>query len=304
MFEIEITVDGMFEEPASQILTEAGAEGCAIYAESEPLSEDELWDDMNFDLPEGMCKVVGYINSDNIDKKVDEIKNRIEQFKNFGIDFKDYAIDVREIVDINWAEEHKKYYKTVFIEDIAVVPSWDDEAIKNNKDKKMIILEPGAAFGTGLHETTKMCMKYLNAYVKKGDLVYDIGCGSGILAILASILKADFVVATDIDDVAVSAAKKNIALNNISNISVQKGDLLSVCDKKADVIAANIIAPILKNMIPLTKQFLKDKAVLILSGILADQADDIEKVLTDNKFKILNTVTQGDWTGIAAENEE
>lgn len=304
MFEIELTVNGIFEEPASQILTEAGAEGCAIYAESEPLSEDEIWDDMNFDLPEGMCKVVGYINSKNIDKTIVEIKNRIDEFKNFGIDFSDYAIDVREIVDINWAEEHKKYYQTVYINDIAVVPSWDDEAIKNNKDKKMIILEPGAAFGTGLHETTKICMNYLNNYVKQGDIVYDIGCGSGILAILASILKAESVIATDIDEVAVSAAKKNIALNDISNISVQKGDLLSVFDKKADVIAANIIAPILRNMIPLTKQFLKNKSVLILSGILADQADDISKVLTDNKFKILNTITEGDWTGIAAENEE
>lgn len=304
MFEIELTVNGIFEEPASQILTEAGAEGCAIYAEGEPLSEDEIWDDMNFDLPEGMCKVVGYIYSDNIDKTIDEIKNRIDEFKNFGIDFGDYAIDVREIVDINWAEEHKKYYQTVYINDIAVVPSWDDEAIKNNKDKKMIILEPGAAFGTGLHETTKICMNYLNNYVKQGDTVYDIGCGSGILAILASILGASHIFATDIDDVAVSAAKKNIALNDISNISVQKGDLLSVCDKKADVIAANIIAPILKNMIPVTKQYLKNKSVLILSGILADQADDISKVLTDNKFKILNTVTEGDWTGIAAENEE
>lgn len=304
MFEIEITVEGMFEEPASQILTEAGAEGCAIYAESEPLSEDEIWDDMNFDLPAGMCKVVGYINSDNIDRTIEQIKNRIEEFKNFGLDFSDYAIDVREIVYINWAEEHKKYYQTVYIDDIAVVPSWDDEALKNNKDKKMIILEPGAAFGTGLHETTKMCMKYLNNYVKQGDLVYDIGCGSGILAILASILGASHIIATDIDDVAVSAAKKNIALNNIANISVQKGDLLSVCDKKADVIAANIIAPILKNMIPQTKQFLKNKSVLILSGILSDQADEISKVLTDNKFTILNTVTEGDWTGIAAENEE
>jgi ribosomal protein L11 methyltransferase len=195
---------------------------------------------MNFDLPAGMCKVVGYINSDNIDNTADDIKNRIEEFKTFGIDFGAYAIEAREIVDINWAEEHKKYYQTVYLDDIAVVPSWDEEAIKNNKDKKMVILEPGAAFGTGIHESTKMCMKYLNKYVKQGDYVYDIGCGSGILAILSSILGAAHIVASDIDDVAVSAAKKNTALNNISNISVQKGDLLSICDKKADVKAANI----------------------------------------------------------------
>ncbi len=304
MFEIEITVDGMLEEPASQILEEIGAEGCAIYAESEPLSEDEIWDDMQFDLPAGMCKVVGYIKTDSADKSVEDIKSRIAQFKEFGIDFGDYAIEVREIVDIDWAQEHKKYYQTVHIDDIAVVPSWDSQAIKDNKDKKMIILEPGAAFGTGLHESTKICMEYLNKYVQRGSLVYDIGCGSGILAILASILGASDVIASDIDDVAVSASKKNIALNSISNISVQKGDLLSVCDKKADVMVANIIAPILKNMIPLAKQFLKDKSILILSGILADQADDVSKVLTENRFKILNTVTQGDWTGIAAQNEE
>jgi len=304
MFEIELTVNSLLEEPASQILSEAGAEGCAIYAKSDPLSEDEIWDGLDYDLPEGMCKVVGYVKCHDTDKIINDIKNRISEFKTFGIDFGTYALEVREIMDINWAEEHKKYYQTVFIDDIAVVPVWDKESLKNIKDKKLIILEPGAAFGTGLHETTKMCMKLLRSYTQKGDIVYDIGCGSGILSILASVLGAKKVTAADIDEIAVSAAQKNAALNKINNITVKKGDMTSVCEDKADIIAANIIASILKDIIPNSKKYLKSNGILILSGILTHQSDDIKQVLNNNKFAIINELAEGDWVSISAKNEE
>jgi ribosomal protein L11 methyltransferase len=304
MFEIEIMVKSILEEPVCLILNELGIEGCAIYNMSDPLSEDELWDDFDISLPEGMCKVVGYINSDNIEEQIEQIKNRMEEFKAYGIDFEDYGIDVREIIDINWAEEHKKYYQVMYLDDIVVCPSWDVEAIERNQKKKLVILEPGAAFGTGLHESTKMCMKFLNEHVDKGDYVYDIGCGSGILSVLASKLGAEKVIASDIDEVAVDAAKKNIALNQLNNIEVKQGDLLKGYHQKADIMVANIISSILKTMIPQAGQFIRKDGLLILSGILDTQENEIKECLLKNKYGIKEIIREGEWVSIAAVNKE
>lgn len=303
MFEIEIMVKSIMEEPVCQILNELGIDGCAIYNMSEPLSEDELWDDMDISLPEGMCKVVGYINSDHIEKEIEQIKDRMEEFKIYGIDFEDYGIDVREIMDINWAEEHKKYYQVMYLDDIVVCPSWDVEAINNNKQNKLVILEPGAAFGTGLHESTKMCMKFLNEYVKKGDFVYDIGCGSGILSILAAKLGARKVMASDIDELAVSATRKNAALNQLNNIDVKKENLLDICSEKADIMVANIIASILKKIIPQSKHYIRKDGLLILSGILDMQENEMIEFLLENRYTIKKILREGEWVGIAAVNE-
>jgi ribosomal protein L11 methyltransferase len=304
MFEIEIMVKSMMEEPICLVLNEIGIEGCAIYNTSEPLSEDELWDDMDVSLPEGMCRVVGYIDSNHIENEIQQIKDKIEEFKTYGIDFEDYGIDVREIMDIDWAEEHKKYYQVMYLDDIVICPTWDVRAIERHQGKKLVILEPGAAFGTGLHESTKLCMKFLNKYVNEDDCVYDIGCGSGILSILASRLGARKVVASDIDEIAVSAAKKNAALNQLNNIEVKQENLLKACSHKADIMVANIIASILKKIIPQAKRFIKKGGLFILSGILDTQENEVKECLLENNYIIKEIMQQGEWISIAAINEE
>ena len=159
------------------------------------------------------------------------------------------------------------------------------------------------AFGTGTHETTKLCMQLIDKYMKKDFFVYDVGTGSGILAILSSKLGARKVVAIDLDKVSVSAAKHNVSLNNLSNIEVLEGNLLDKASEKGDLIVANIIAEVIVDLIPDIVKILDREGIFITSGIIESRVDLIKSKLSEYGLDIVDEVNENGWFAFAIKNK-
>ena len=183
---------------------------------------------------------------------------------------------------------------------IVVKPSWEE--YEKQEGDLIIELDPGMAFGTGTHETTSMCIRELENYVDETKTVFDIGCGSGILAIAAAQLGAKEVVAGDLDEVAVKVSKENCEINHVSDkVVVKHGSLFEVVDSKADVIVANIIADIIKILAKDVSKFLKDDGVFISSGIILAKIDEVCQALEENGFEIVKVERLGEWSAIVSK---
>jgi len=232
-----------------------------------------------------------------LEEKIGEVEKRIGPCRYGPTKF-------RVVKETDWANEWKKFFHTTKVGNSLVIkPTW--ESYTPQSDEKIIAIDPGMAFGTGLHHTTNMCMKNLERLVKPGDIVFDIGCGSGILAMAAALLGASSCKAVDIDLTAVKVANENISLNNLSQkISVRQGDLLHGTEGKADIIIANIIADIIIMLLPDIPGKLKDKGVFLASGIIEDRVDDILASAAQNGMQILKIDRQGGWAAITMCSEE
>ncbi len=227
------------------------------------------------------------------------IKERINALKEFGIDIGDAIVELSEVDEQDWANEWKNYYKPTKIgEKIVVKPTWEE--YEKKEDDLIVELDPGMAFGTGTHETTNMCIQQLEKYVNENSKVFDIGCGSGILAISAAKLGAKDVLAVDLDEVAVKVSKENVSLNNV-DIKVIHGNLMEVVNDKADIVVANIIADIIKILAKDIKNFMKEDAVFISSGIIHKKVDEVKKSLEENGLEIVEIQTLGEWNAIVSK---
>ena len=223
----------------------------------------------------------------------------IRDFKNFAKENELGEVKIREIKDEDWANDWKKYFQPFDLgEKLAVVPHWCDY----ETDRKKILIDPGMAFGSGNHETTYFCLEMLEKYVQKNDLVYDIGCGSGILSVAASLLGAQEVQGVDIDPLAIEASKNNRDLNHCDNCSFEKGDLLNNFKKPANLIVSNLFAEIILSFIKDLHEFLVPGGIFISSGILAEKKDEVVKSLEENNFKVLEAHIKNDWAVVVARN--
>ena len=223
----------------------------------------------------------------NVLELIETVKARIALLPSFGLDIGEGSVSLSNVNESDWANEWKKYYKPTKVgKKIVVKPSWEE--YEKQEGDLIIELDPGMAFGTGTHETTSMCIRELENYVDETKTVFDIGCGSGILAIAAAQLGAKEVVAGDLDEVAVKVSKENCEINNVSDkVVVKHGSLFEVVDSKADVIVANIIADIIKILAKDVSKFLKDDGVFISSGILLAKIDEFCQALEENGFEIV-----------------
>ena len=227
------------------------------------------------------------------------IKERINALKGFGIDIGDAIVELSEVDEQDWANEWKNYYKPTKIgEKIVVKPTWEE--YEKKEDDLIVELDPGMAFGTGTHETTTMCIQQLEKYVNENSKVFDIGCGSGILAISAAKLGAKDVLAVDLDEVAVKVSKENVSLNNV-DVKVRHGNLMEVVNDKADIVVANIIADIIKILAKDIKNFMKEDAVFISSGIIHKKVDEVKNSLEENGLEIVEIQTLGEWNAIVSK---
>lgn len=237
----------------------------------------------------------------NVLEFVETVKARISQLPSFGLDIGEGSVTLSNVKESDWANEWKKYYKPTKIgKKIVVKPSWEE--YQQEEGDLIIELDPGMAFGTGTHETTSMCIRELENYVDDTKTVFDIGCGSGILAIAAAKLGAKEVVAGDLDEVAVKVSKENCEINHVSDkVTVKHGSLFEVVDSKADVIVANIIADIIKILAKDVSKFLNEDGVFISSGIILAKVDEVCESLTENGFEIVKVERLGEWSAIVSK---
>ena len=209
-----------------------------------------------------------------------------------------------ELVGVNeedWANSWKQYYKPIKIgEKIVICPAW--ERYTPAEGEIVIRMDPGMAFGTGTHETTRLVIRLLEKYTKPGCRMLDVGTGTGILAICASRLGAETCRAYDIDPTAVRVARENIKDSGLTNVTCDQSDLLkqvSLEDGQYDLVCANIVADIIIRMTPDVGKYMKNDAVLLASGIIAERCDDVVACFEQNGFKIVEKLTDNDWCGLA-----
>ena len=300
---IEITIHTTNEasEIVESILLDYGSTGVAI--EDPTTLEENLHDDFGTivelspaDYPEVGVIVKGYINELNFDDETfNRFKDELEQLgKNINIgEF--FKIETTTIQDSDWENSWKDYFDILNIgEKFVIVPTWRE--YENEEDKYVINIDPGMAFGTGGHETTSLCIKNLEKYVKPHDNVIDVGCGSGILSIAASYLTDGNLKAVDLDKLAVDVSRENFTLNNLENrIEVEEASLLTKETKKYDVIVANILAHIIELMLEDAYKLLEDGGYFITSGIIKDKKDELLEKMLEQGFKLVEETSDNEW---------
>ena len=300
---IEITIHTTNEasEIVESILLDYGSTGVAI--EDPTTLEENLHDDFGTivelsptDYPEVGVIVKGYINELNFDDETfNRFKDELEQLEkniNIGEFFK---IETTTIQDSDWENSWKDYFDILNIgEKFVIVPTWRE--YENEEGKYVINIDPGMAFGTGGHETTSLCIKNLEKYVKPHDNVIDVGCGSGILSIAASYLTDGNLKAVDLDKLAVDVSRENFALNNLENrIEVEEASLLTKETKKYDVIVANILVHIIELMLEDAYKLLEDGGYFITSGIIKDKKDELLEKMLKQGFKLVEETSDNEW---------
>lgn len=261
------------------------------------------WDYFDEDLLniEDGAVIKGYFKYDEeFDGKVTYIKNGMNDLEDIGIDKGKGEVFVNKVNEEEWENNWKKYYKPTKIgEKVVVKPTWEEYRVK---DGELIVeLDPGMAFGTGTHETTRMCVKALEKNVEANSVVFDIGTGSGILAITASKLGAEKVVGVDLDMVAVESAKKNVGYNSLGNIEILYGDLMEVVEGKADIVVANIMADIIMFLAEGVKEFIKENGLFISSGIIDSKEEEVTQKLINVGFEIVDIQRERGWVCITAK---
>ena len=300
---IEITIHTTNEasEIVESILLDYGSTGVAI--EDPTTLEENLHDDFGTivelsptDYPEVGVIVKGYINELNFDDETfNRFKDELEQLgKNISIgEF--FKIETTTIQDSDWENSWKDYFDILNIgEKFVIVPTWRE--YENEEGKYVINIDPGMAFGTGGHETTSLCIKNLEKYVKPHDNVIDVGCGSGILSIAASYLTDGSLKAVDLDKLAVDVSRENFALNNLENrIEVEEASLLTKETEKYDVIVANILAHIIELMLEDAYKLLEDGGYFITSGIIKDKKDELLEKMLKQGFKLVEETSDNEW---------
>ena len=305
---IEITIHTTNEasEIVESILLDYGSTGVAI--EDPTTLEENLHDDFGTivelsptDYPEVGVIVKGYINELNFDDETfNRFKDELVQLgKNINIgEF--FKIETTTIQDSDWENSWKDYFDILNIgEKFVIVPTWRE--YENEEGKYVINIDPGMAFGTGGHETTSLCIKNLEKYVKPHDNVIDVGCGSGILSIAASYLTDGSLKAVDLDKLAVDVSRENFALNNLENrIEVEEASLLTKETEKYDVIVANILAHIIELMLEDAYKLLEDGGYFITSGIIKDKKDELLEKMLKQGFKLVEETSDNEWYSFVA----
>jgi ribosomal protein L11 methyltransferase len=290
---IEVSIITTIEalEAVANILYEAGVTGVVI----------EDWEsNMSYaEISEDKAIVKGYLPLDSTtSEKIQEIRESVDRLAEYNLTKGKGEIKLTEISDEDWAESWKKYYKPIKVgEKIVVKPTWEDYQPVGGEI--IIELDPGMAFGTGTHETTRMCLEVLEDNVKHGDLVIDVGCGSGILSIAAAKLGAGKVIGLDVDRVAVNIAKENIRLNCVEEVvEIKEGDLLEGISLKGDIVISNIVTDVIKKLAPKVPLNLRTGGIFIASGIIKERIMEVRKAVEKNGFDIIEEKEKGDWITI------
>lgn len=303
------------EDFISMMLSENGIEGIEI-EDNVPLTKEETGE-MFIDFPpeippdEGKSKVSFYLEAgEDHTETLKAVRIGLEQLRSM-VEIGSGDITSSQTEDIDWINNWKQFFQSFYIDDILIKPTW--EPLKEeDKNKFLIEIDPGISFGTGKHETTQLCIRQIRKYLKEGERVLDVGCGSGILSIAALKLGAGSVVGTDVDGDCITSTHENMTVNHLAENSGEfyVGNLI---DDKAfqekigtgyDLVVANILADIIIPMAPALYQCAKEQGVLITSGIIDFKENEVKEALEQAGFEILEVNHQGEWVNVTARKNQ
>lgn len=248
--------------------------------------------------------------SSDRDTIVKQIEEELEELR-FFMEIGEGSITVTETEDIDWINNWKQYFHQFYIDDLLVIPSWE-EVKAEDRDKKILHIDPGTAFGTGMHETTQLCIRQIKKYLTPETEILDVGTGSGILAILALMYGAGHAVGTDLDPCAVEAVAQNMKANGIAEESFQMmiGNIITdkeVQDKVGyecyDIVVANILADVLVPLTPVIVHQMKKGGIYITSGIINTKEETVKQAVKDAGLTILEVTYQGEWVSVTARKD-
>ncbi len=295
----------------SEIFLQCGAKGTAIEDRNDVPHGDSrkegFWEIVDPNLTSTMSEdvlVKGWFSLEqNAPECVHMLSERLKLLPKTaeGMDLGTLEIETKSVKEQNWAESWKRFYKPFRAgEHIVVKPSWEPY---EKKDGDMILeIDPGMAFGSGTHETTFMCLTMIEKYMKKGARVIDIGTGSGILAMAASMCGAGDVLAIDLDPMAVKVAAENVEKSGLAGkIRVQQGDLLERVDETCDIAVANIIADVICALSSPVKTHIAEGGLFICSGIIREREDDVLSALAAAEYSIVEIMRKGEWIAVCAK---
>ena len=309
-YTLKINADA--EDIVSATLAEVGVQGVEI-EDKKPLTGEELkgmFVDIapSFPVDDNIAYMHFYMDPDEDNEEILEAARReLDSLREFT-DIGEAVITRSETEDKDWINNWKEYFHHFYVDDILIVPSWE-EIPKGDEDKMILHIDPGTAFGTGMHETTQLCIRQLKKYVKPGDKILDVGTGSGILGIVALKLGAGSAVSTDLDPCTVNAVKENKETNDIKDesFSLILGNIIddkevqdSTGYDKYDIATANILADVLVPLAPQIIKHIKKDGILITSGILDVKEKEVADALVKAGFTIEEVTAQGEWVSITA----
>lgn len=303
------------EEIVSSTLMELGIQGVEI--EDKILLTQKDKEQMFVDiLPEtaeddGIAYITFYLEEEeDKDAVLQRVREELDDLSEF-LDIGEAFIEESQTEDVDWVNNWKQYFHQFTIDDVLIIPSWED--VKPEDENKMIIhIDPGTAFGTGMHETTQLCIRQIRKYVTPDTEILDVGCGSGILGMLALKFGARHSVGTDLDPCAIDATHENMEVNGISRdqYEVMIGNIIDdkeIQDKvgyeKYDIVAANILADVLIPLTPVILSHLKSGGIYITSGIIDDKEEAVKEAVEAAGMEILEIGHQGEWVSVTARKK-
>ena len=300
------------EDIVISTLADVGIEGVEIQ-DKQPLTESDkqqMFVDIMPDIPDddGIAYLNFYLDVDEDKEKVlADVRAALAEMQEF-LDLGECTITESETEDKDWINNWKQYFKQFYVDDILIIPSWE-EVKPEDRDKMIIHIDPGTAFGTGMHETTQLCIRQLKKYVTKDTELLDVGTGSGILSIIALKLGARHAVGTDLDPCAVPAVEENKEVNGIpveafdmmiGNIIDDKEVQDKVGYEKYDIVTANILADVLVPLTPVNVHQMKPGAVYITSGILDVKEEVVKEAVVAAGLEVVEVTHQGEWVSVTA----
>lgn len=300
------------EDIVSSMLADLGIEGVEI-EDKIPLTQkdkEQMFVDI---LPEtepddGVAYLSFYLEPDaDRERILDDVRRELSEMAAY-VNVGDCRIEESQTEDVDWVNNWKKYFHQFYVDDILIIPSWED--VKPEDSNKMVIhIDPGTAFGTGMHETTQLCIRQIRKYVTENTRILDVGCGSGILGMLALKFGAAYSTGTDLDPCAIEATRENMEVNGIDRdrYEVMIGNII---DDKAiqekvgyecyDIVAANILADVLVELTPVITAHLKTGGIYITSGIIDDKEQTVADAVKAAGLEILSITRQGEWVCVTA----
>ena len=312
-FRLKTTTEA--EDIVSSMLMDLGIQGVEI-EDKIPLSQSDK-EQMFVDiLPEsqeddGVAYLSFYLEEGEEKETIlAQVTRELEEIRTY-VDAGELTIEESQTEDVDWVNNWKQYFHQFYVDDILIIPSWEKVKPEDN-DKLVIHIDPGTAFGTGMHETTQLCIRQIRKYVKEQTKILDVGCGSGILGMLALKFGAAYSVGTDLDPCAIEATYENMKENGISKnqYEVMIGNIIDdkeVQDKVGygcyDIVVANILADVLVPLTPVIVNQLKDGGIYVTSGIIEDKEETVKAAVEAAGLTVLEVHHQGEWVSVTARKE-